>query len=1310
MERLLIYDAETRSKLNLRQVGSHIYLNDATTDVWCVSFCTVTDGARGAILTWLPPQPVPSEILDLAADPAALIVAFNDVFERQLEQNILGPRYGWPIFPIHRRRCAQAAALSRALPGSLDAVAAALGLGTRKTAAGKAAMKKLALPRKPNIGEPPGLYWHDTPNELATLYEYNRADVEMTAEIVRQIGFISPEEQLVWELDAAINAHGLYLDGALLDAARRIATEASDELVTKLTTLTDGEITSPTQVTRMLEWLKLQDCDCVMPSLQKPVVREALARTDLTPEVRQLLELRLDGAHAAVSKLDTLRRWLAPDSRIRHCYRYHGASTGRFTSHGAQLQNLKKPTVDDVPAAIAAVQTGSLAHLQAHYDRPLEVVGDITRALVTAAPGHQLYIADLSGIESRGLAWLCNETGKLEQWRAFDRSGDPKDEPYYQIGRELGLDESVARSIGKTCDLAFQYQGAVGAWRNLARDDTTPDATIQARRKTWLRRHPNIEKFWRTSIRQAVNTIESAEGERFSVAKIAFQRERDFLYLELPSGRRIAFPFARIYADDFGKTFSFRDASGGRWEWYHVLKRRGAFGGLVAENATQGLCRDLFVAAMLRLERAGYHLIGHLHDEVVVEAPIGFGSLAEFIELITTPPDWAPDFPLAAKGRIAERFIELKQPKPAEAAIDNARLDDDGAPLDLAPGGPADHEPAAAEFTIGAAPHIEESVPPPPNPPPPGPPPPNPPPPDDPPPDEEPDPHRGNGSSGNGRDPDGFGGNGPAGDAYMRGEEPRGAPIAKYVYKDARGLLYMRVIRTDAKSFPTQHWADGRWVSGWPQTVIPYRLPELLAVPAARPVWICEGEKDADNVAALGLVATTNPGGAGKWQPELAPWFASKQLIYLLEDNDAAGRDHTAKIITALRPIVPTIAVVSFPELQEGGDVSDWLEAGGNRQLLEARAEQVGRRQQRRYLSVNLAKVEACATEWIWPDHLVRGGLELLAGTPEIGKSQIHCQYIACATTERSWPNGAPGIVPVRVILLTAEDNTADTIVPRLKAARANLALVEQLNAIRRNSRDELFLLAEDLGVLEEMIRDFGDVGLVTIDPITAFMGHGKHFDSHRATDVRSQLSPLKALAERTQVAFSAITHPPKNASPRALDHFIGSQSYIAAARVGHLAIAEMEDGPHGAKRATGRRFFTTAKMNVEARPPTLGYRIGVVEVGTDPKTGKTIRAPVIEWEADPIDITPEEALAQAKPTKPGNQGAQDFLREILASGPVLATVVIERGAERGFTYDQLRRVREKLGVVAFREASNTGTGRWRWALPQHAPDVGGPG
>jgi AAA domain/DNA polymerase family A len=546
-----------------------------------------------------------------------------------------------------------------------------------------------------------------------------------------------------------------------------------------------------------------------------------------------------------------------------------------------------------------------------------------------------------------------------------------------------------------------------------------------------------------------------------------------------------------------------------------------------------------------------------------------------------------------------------------------------------------------------------------------------------------------------------------AGNGYARGEAHKGATAAAYIYKDATGRNHMRVVRTTAKTFPTYHWDRGAWMLGWPKHVVPYRLPELIAAPPNEPVWICEGEKDANNVAALGLIATTNPGGAGKWQHELTQWFKDKEIVYLLEDNDEPGRKHTAIVTAALRDVVSTIVTLSFPELPEKGDVSDWLEIGGNRTLLIARAKIERERQSTQDVHIiNLATVRSRAIAWLWPGHLARGGLELMAGTPEIGKSQIHCQYIAHLTTGRDWPNGMPGIAPCRVIMITAEDTAADTIVPRLKAAGANLDLVEQLHAIRRNGREEMFLLGEDLERLARTVRHFGDVGLIAIDPITAYMGSNKHFDSHRATDVRSQLMPLKRFAEEFGIAISAITHPPKNASAQALDHFIGSQAFIASARVGHLCLVEMEEDEDGTKIPTGRRLFTNPKINIAARQPTLAYSINVVDVEQDEETGVMIRAPVIQWEGE-VAITAEEALAASRPTRgKGRKTVEvdEFLHDILTGGPVLVTVIKARAAAHGFSEDQLRRARERLNVIAFKE--KVFGARSKWALPQHAPSL----
>jgi DNA polymerase I-like protein with 3'-5' exonuclease and polymerase domains len=560
----------------------------------------------------------------------------------------------------------------------------------------------------------------------------------------------------------------------------------------------------------------------------------------------------------------------------------------------------------------------------------------------------------------------------------------------------------------------------------------------------------------------------------------------------------------------------------------------------------------------------------------------------------------------------------------------------------------------------------------------------------------EPPPHRDSGNGYGGFDAD----------DYCRGETepPKSSPSKTYIYKDAAGRFHMKVVRTTGKTFPTYHWKNGDWAKGWPEKVLPYRLPELIAAPASEPVWICEGEKDADNVAALGFVTTTNPGGAcnpngtGKWQPELSPWFKGKELVYILEDNDNAGRAHTTVIIAALRDIVPTIAVVSFPQLPKKDDVSDWLALGGNRQLLLAYAEQARKQStNKNYVLVRASDIVPRPMDWLWEGHILRGSQELLTGIPGTGKSQIHCALVAAATTGGLWPDGANGVPAGNVIMLTAEDCLDQTIIPRLIVAGANCDRVFILRKVRKDNKERMFLLNEDLEELERIIKDTGDVRLITIDPITAYMGGGKNFDSHRATDVRGQLGPLADLAERLDVALSAITHPPKHSTQRAIDHFIGSQAYIAAARIGHMAVEEYEEDESGRNQPTGRSLFTNPKNNMVRKMPTLAYRMVEQELDGGVKAARVM------WE-DIVDITADQAVAAATPSKRKDQsGPMVFLQTMLTNGPATVRIVEQRAAECGISKDQLKRAKQKLNVKAFKEAG-TVDGQWFWCLPEDAP------
>lgn len=274
----------------------------------------------------------------------------------------------------------------------------------------------------------------------------------------------------------------------------------------------------------------------------------------------------------------------------------------------------------------------------------MAVIGDITRAAICASPGNRLVAADFPGVEARMLAWLAGEQSEDEQW-AIDRTGDPADEPYFITGAATRLD----RDKGKTCTLAFGYMGGVGAYRVLAKDDTASDEEIKRRQQAWRAVHPATVKFWGD-----INRAVQERGRTFKVNRhISFTwGAGGFLRMRLPSGRELAYPFPRLVTDPRGECAAvFKDYEKGKW--VDCRKGKGAYGGTWTENAVQAASRDLLVAAMPRLEAAGYPIVLHVHDEIVAEVPSGFGSEEEFLRLVTEVPDWARGLPIAPSSALA---------------------------------------------------------------------------------------------------------------------------------------------------------------------------------------------------------------------------------------------------------------------------------------------------------------------------------------------------------------------------------------------------------------------------------------------------------------------------------------------------------------------------------------------------------------------------------------------------------------------------------------------------------------------------------
>jgi DNA polymerase len=657
VQHVLHRDYETRSTLDLQNVGPWKYASGDYTDVWCCAHAVDDQPAK----LWRPGDPTPPEFMQAAADPSWLLCAHNAPFEIAIERFIMQRRYGWPKIPLQRQRCTMAAALALALPSKLELVAEALDLVHQKDKAGQRLMLLMSKPRRPRKGEDPeGCYWFDDEDRRQHLYEYCRKDVEIERELYELLRPLSHEEQKLWLLDLRINVRGFFVDRQLAEAARVVAQAAAPELDAELALLTAGAVTSINQVARLKVWLVQHGC--IAETLGKAAVENLLATNSLSAVARRALEVRQSGAQAAAKKIDALLFRCDRDGRIRGALRYHGASTGRWAGNGVQPQNLKRPQIKDVDAAVAAVATWDYAHVRSLYERPLAVIGDISRSLIAAAPGHVLIGADFSSIESRVLAWIADEEWKLDSYRRFDATEDPRDEPYcitackiFRVPDGTFDAKSPERNIGKTCDLAFGYQGGLNAWRKFE-PDRFSDSEVEQFKLEWRATHPQIKKFWYAidrATRQAVRQREHV----IRCGRLLVKCTGMFLFIKLPSGRKLAYPFPRIKVEGLEhEVVVFKDASSGQWR--DCRGGDGAYGGLWTENVVSAISRDLLAAALTRIERAGYRIVLHVHDEAIAEVPIGFGGTDEFSKLMTVLPSWAFGLPIAAKAWCGPRFCK----------------------------------------------------------------------------------------------------------------------------------------------------------------------------------------------------------------------------------------------------------------------------------------------------------------------------------------------------------------------------------------------------------------------------------------------------------------------------------------------------------------------------------------------------------------------------------------------------------------------------------------------------------------------------
>jgi putative DNA primase/helicase len=365
--------------------------------------------------------------------------------------------------------------------------------------------------------------------------------------------------------------------------------------------------------------------------------------------------------------------------------------------------------------------------------------------------------------------------------------------------------------------------------------------------------------------------------------------------------------------------------------------------------------------------------------------------------------------------------------------------------------------------------------------------------------------------------------------------------------------------------------------------------------------------------------------------------------------------------------------------------------ADGRLLVLPSRPKANGEVQTDTLVTALAADLEMRGVEWLWPGRFALGKIGLIAGLPDYGKGQIAAFLAAAATAALELPC-REGVSPQgNVIWFNAEDDARDTVLPRLVAAAAETKRVHFVNGTRKNGEDTTFNLAIDLPLLRKEIERIGNVVLVIVDPMSAYLGVGK-VNSHSQSDVRGVLTPLKELAEDTCVAVIGICHFNKKVDvTSALLRVADSIAYTAAARSVYVVLDDPED--------KNSKLFVKAKNNLAADNKALRYGFGVKKVGHDARLGKAIEAPFVVWHPQHVELTANEAMsAAAGPSGYAKREAKEFLLDRLGAGPASMEDVLEEATQEGIAEKTLRRAKKELGIKSRKAGGKDG--KWTWELP----------
>ena len=638
--RTLSIDIETYSDVDLSKCGVYKYASSSAFEV--LLFGYAADGGDVRVVDLACGEQIPEEVISALSDTSVPKWAFNAMFERVCLSNFLGEWLepeGW--------HCTMVWSATLGLPLSLESAGAALGLEKQKLTEGKDLIRYFCVPCRPtkaNGGRTRNRPEHD-PGKWERFKAYNLRDVETEMQIQKRLSNF-PVPDAIWEeyhLDQEINDRGIGVDMKLVRQAIAIDTRSRERLTAAMQELTKLE--NPNSVQQMKQWLA--DHGLETDTLGKKAVAELVK---IAPEpLREVLSLRQQLAKSSVKKYTAMENAVCADSRAHGMFQFYGANrTGRFSGRLIQLQNLPQNHMGDLAEARALVLSGNYEALSMLYEDIPDTLSQLIRTAFVPQDGRKFIVADFSAIEARVIAWFAGERWRL---KVFEDGGDiycaSASQMFHVPVEKHGINGHL-RQKGKIAELALGYGGSVGALKSMgALEMGLAEEELQPLVDAWRGSNPMITQFWwdvdravKDCIRQRIPT--ETHGLRFDYRSA-------MLFINLPSGRRLAYVKPRIGENQFGgESVTYMGVSGTKkWE------RLESYGPKFVENIVQGTARDILCYAMQTLKNCS--IVAHVHDEIIIEADRRMSVAAVCEQMGRTPP-WAKGLKLRADGYECEFY------------------------------------------------------------------------------------------------------------------------------------------------------------------------------------------------------------------------------------------------------------------------------------------------------------------------------------------------------------------------------------------------------------------------------------------------------------------------------------------------------------------------------------------------------------------------------------------------------------------------------------------------------------------------------